>query len=615
MCGIAGWIDYRRSLLNPKAIESINQMKNTLSRRGPDEEGTWLSENALLAHRRLTIIDPEGGKQPMSKEFNGKTYIITYNGELYNTSELRNELQSYGHKFKGHSDTEVLLTAYIHWGYDCITRLNGIFAFGVYDQAEQTLFLGRDHFGVKPLFYTIKDSSIYYGSEIKALLANDEIQPELDLNGLAEVFYILPSRTPGNGVLKGIHSLRPAHYLIWNNNGCTIKKYWSLQSKPHVDSTEKTIETLQALVTDSIQRQLVSDFPLCTFLSGGLDSSIISAIAANWNKSKNMPALNTYSIDYVDNDIYFKNSTFQPDADKPWVKRMTEHFGTNHHYIYNDTLALADSLFEAVDARDTPGMADIDSSLLLFCKEIKKDYKVALSGECADEIFGGYPWFHKKELLEGSTFPWSVNLDNRTRFLSLDLINSINPHQYVEQRFVETSSETPKLQGENKLDALRRQMFYLNITWFMTTLLDRKDRMSMATGLEVRVPFCDYRLVQYAWNIPWEIKMFNGREKGILRKAMEGLLPEDVLYRKKSPYPKTHNPEYEKRVSEILREILNNPNAKIKALVNSNEITNMINSKSDYGKPWFGQLMATPQMYAYLIQVEYWLNKYKIKIL
>lgn len=612
MCGITGWINIKDDISSQKNI--LKKMTDKLINRGPDDFGYWYSNHALLGHRRLIVIDPSGGGQPMVRYQGKNPYVIVYNGELYNTSELRNQLKSKGHTFSSNSDTEVLLKSFIEWGPNCSNYINGIYAFAIWNEKEKTLFLCRDRFGVKPLFYTLLGNSLIFGSELKAILAHPEVEAVIDEEGLSEIFALGPARTPGHGVFKGIYELKPAHSLIYNKSGIHIYKYWSLESHPHTDDIDKTIETVRDLLKDSIERQLVSDVPICTFLSGGLDSSTITAISANYFRRKKHKQLHTYSIDYVDNERYFKSSSFQPDADEPWVKRMSNEFNTAHNYIKIDTPQLAKSLISAVEARDLPGMADIDSSLLLFCKEIKKEATVALSGECADEIFGGYPWFHREDMLNSNTFPWAIALDERLKILSDDLKELIQPEKYIARRYEETLEEVPKLSGENPLEARRREMFYLNITWFMSTLLERKDRMSMATGLEVRVPFCDHRLVQYVWNIPWNIKMYNGREKGILRQAMSGILPEDVLYRKKSPYPKTHNPSYESEVRRWILDILNDSSSPLIPLINKKAVMKLAESKSDYGKPWFGQLMATPQMFAYLIQIDHWLRKYKIKI-
>ncbi|OEF99747.1 asparagine synthase (glutamine-hydrolyzing) [Vulcanibacillus modesticaldus] len=612
MCGIAGWIDWDQDLTQKKEI--IEKMGSTLHHRGPDNQGSWVTKHAALAHTRLIVIDPEGGSQPMIRQYGDNKYVIIYNGELYNTEELRRELKQLGHKFFSHSDTEVLLISYIEWGEKCVERLNGIFAFGVWDDSKQKLFMARDRLGVKPLFYTEKYHKLLFASEIKALLAHPEIKPEIDEEGLSEIFGLGPSRTPGHGVFRGVSELKPGHYLIYNSSGTSIKKYWVLESKKHEDDLKTTIEKVRELVLDTVKRQLVSDVPVCTFLSGGLDSSIISAVAANIYREK-AKTLHTYSIDYVGNKENFKASEFQPNADPPWVKKMSKYIGSTHHYIMVDTIELVESLYDAVKARDLPGMADIDSSLLLFSKEIKKGATVGLSGECADEIFGGYPWFYREDDLKSENFPWLRSLDERVKILSPSLKERLSIKDYVQYRFQQTLDEVPISTEDSKEQVQMRKLFYLNYQWFMANLLERKDRMTMATGLEVRVPFADHRLVGYVWNIPWEMKNLNNREKGILRAAMKGILPDEILNRRKSPYPKTHNPLYTKEVSNRLLDILNDPTSPILDLIDAKYVRNIIESGGEIFKvPYFGQLMMGPQLLAYLIQVNYWLKEYQIKI-
>ncbi len=381
MCGIAGWIDLKEDLTDKVPI--VEAMSATLANRGPDSSGTWFSSHALLAHRRLAVMDPAGGVQPMLRQKNGFDYAIVYNGELYNSPELKKSLECCGYSFTTSCDTEVLLLAYVHWGPQCVERFNGIFAFGIWDEREQRIFLARDHFGVKPLFFSRFRSSFLFASEIKALLANPAIKPEIRAEGLSEVFGLGPARTPGIGIFNGISELKPAHCMIFDSDGLHTYKYWSLESYEHEDSLEDTVSRVRGLVIDSIERQFASDVPLCTFLSGGLDSSAITALAARYFKDNGKGRLHTYSIDYKDNEKYFVPSLYQPDPDAPWVRRMSDECGSEHTYITVDTLQVADALENAVAARDLPGMADIDSSLWLFCKEVKKDATVALSGECA----------------------------------------------------------------------------------------------------------------------------------------------------------------------------------------------------------------------------------------
>ena len=613
MCGITGWVDWSEDLTQQR--HTLEEMSETLANRGPDAKGYWFSPCAALAHRRLIVIDPKGGGQPMSRLYGERNYIITYNGELYNTPEIRQELETRGHTFQSHSDTEVLLLSYIEWGAGCVDYLNGIYAFAVWNEADKSLFIARDRMGVKPLFYARRDSTFLFGSEIKALLAHPAIKPEVNSEGLAEVLVMGPARTPGHGVFRDIYELKPAHFLVYNQNGLRTHQYWTLESKPHTDDFDTTTDKVRTMVLDSIERQLVSDVPVCTLLSGGLDSSAITAVAAAAFRQSGLGQLNTYSVDYVGNEQHFRPSHFQPNSDSQWVYRMANHFDTKHHNVEIDTSELTESLEQAMLAKDLPGMADVDSSLLLFCREIKKEATVALSGECADEVFGGYPWFHNPDAINAGTFPWSRSLKDRMSIFSPQLLEQMRPEEYMADRYQTTLTQTPVLPGEDRQEARLREICYLNINWFMATLLDRKDRMSMATGLEVRVPFCDHRLVEYVWNIPWAMKNYEKREKGILRRALAGILPNDVLERRKSPYPKTHNPEYLAAVQTKLIQILDDPNSPLLPLINTTTVRKLTQMEGDaFDRPWFGQLMTGPQLFAYLIQVNAWLKKYKINI-
>jgi asparagine synthase (glutamine-hydrolysing) len=551
----------------------------------------------------------------MSRKKNELTYTLCYNGELYNTEEIRKELLQRGYTFEGHSDTEVLLVSYIEWGEACIEKFNGIFAFAIWDEGKESMFLARDRLGVKPFFFYEGGGTFLFGSEIKAILSHPDVKAEVDREGLQEVFGLGPSRTPGNGVYKGIKELRPAHAATFTKNGLKIWRYWNVESKPHNDSLEETIEKVRYLVNDAVTRQLVADVPVCTFLSGGVDSSAITAIAAEYFRGKK-GELHTFSVDYVDNDKYFKASDYQPNSDAPWIDKMVEATGSIHHRCVIDNELLINHLREAVTVRDLPGMADVDSSLLWFCRQIKPQSTVALSGECADEIFGGYPWFHKEELMNRNMFPWMRSTEARQNLLQDSWADKLNLASYVQQRYEETVNETPALDGETKQEARRREIFYLNMLWFMTTLLDRKDRMSMGASLEVRVPFADHRIVEYAWNIPWEMKMLGGREKGILRKSLTGILPEDVLYRKKSPYPKTFHPEYTNGVKDWLQTIVNKKSSPLFEVLNRNKVQKIIDTNGEtFKEPWFGQLMTGPQLMAHLAQIDSWLTDYHVNII
>ncbi len=614
MCGLIGLLDFTNDTSNLKDI--VIDMNETLSKRGPDEEGFYYENNVCLAHRRLVVVDPDGGKQPMSFQYNDNIYTIIYNGQLYNTNTLMEELKDNGFIFNSHSDTEVLLKSFIHWGYDVIKKINGIYAFSIWDKNKKELFFARDHFGVKPFYYSQIDSTFIFASEIKSLLKFPGLRPKLDSQGISELIGLGPAHTPGIGIFKNINELKPAHYGIYNKNGLFLQKYWELKSKPHTDSLGKTCEKVRDLLEHSIKSQLVSDVPLCTFLSGGLDSSIITLYASNYCKENNLPPLETYSVDYLDNDKNFVSNDFQPDSDKFFIDLLIKKLDINHHTVILDTPELADNLENAMLARDFPGMADVDSSLLLFCKNVKKNATVALTGECSDEIFGGYPWFFRDDSLNSGTFPWSIALTQRQLLLNSEISKHCNIKEYVNYRYFESLSKVEILETDSEETAEKRKISYLTLTWFMQTLLERSDRMAMYNGVELRVPFCDYKLAEYVWNIPWELKSLNGREKGLLRYIMRDYLPTQIIDRKKSPYPKTCNPTYLEKVKKMLTLIINNSESPINKILNRDYVLEIIKTDGkSFTRPWFGQLMTGPQLIAYLVQLNMWLEHYNPEII
>lgn len=612
MCGIAGWVNFSESLKSNSKI--IKKMTDILERRGPDSEGIYESENVLLGHRRLIVVDPEGGEQPMIKIINGNKYVLVYNGELYNTEELRKSLLEEGYFFDSYSDTEVLLMSYIAWGVNCIKKFNGIFAFAIYDEEKEQVFLARDQMGVKPLFYSINNKNIIFASEIKAILANPMVKAQIDREGITELFALGPAVVPGKAIYKNILEIAPANCLLISKENVKVWEYWKVTLQENKETVEEAAEHVRLLLFDAIKRQLVGDVPICTFLSGGLDSSAISAIAAEEFRNRGK-ILNTYSIDYKDNEKYFKSSLFQPTSDKYWAFRMAEFIKSNHKNVVLNHKDLVLALKESTLARDLPGMADVDSSLLLFCKEIRKNFVVSLSGECADEIFGGYPWYTNEEMLNAKTFPWSRAVGMRKSILN-EKIKKFNIEECAEYEYLKTLKEVPHFENEDKKNYRMKEMFYLNLKWFMVNLLNRKDRCSMYNSLEVRVPFADIRIVEYAFNLPAEIKLLHGREKGILRKALEGVLPEDVVYRKKSPYPKTHNPIYTEMVCKEMNKILSDNNSPILEIIDKKVVKEIVDTEGkSYTTPWFGQLMTGPQLIAYLIQLNIWMKEYNVNIL
>ena len=606
MCGIAGMIGLEAA----DAVKSA--MLRTMERRGPDASGVFQQEDACLLHARLAIIDPERGSQPMLYDRNGERYVLVYNGELYNTEELRKNLVKLGHIFDGHSDTEVVIHAYAQWGEACVERFNGIFAFAVWETKRKRLFLARDRIGVKPLFYKCHGDGLLFASEIKTILCYPTVKAELDREGAAQLLLLGPGRMPGSGVFRGVYEVEPGCCGYFESGKLRLRCYWRLTDREHRENLEDTIDHVRYLVTDAIRRQMVSDVPIGTFLSGGLDSSIITAVCAE-EMGKRGELLHTYSVDYENNDRYFQPNKFQPNSDGHYIRLMQDTLNTNHHWSILTPEALLGALEEATIARDLPGMADVDFSLLAFCREIRKDVKVALSGECADEIFGGYPWYRDPDVRSREGFPWAQNTSQRLSFLAPALADGLHGGDYVIDAYRSTCVTSDILPDCSAEERRMKEMVNLNFYWFMQTLLDRKDRMSMYSSLEVRVPFCDYRIAEYLYSVPWEFKDLHGKEKGLLRAAVEGLLPDEVLWRKKSPYPKTHDPHYYDLVSSRLRQTLDDISSPLMYIVDRGALESLFDRDSIW--PWYGQLMRTPQTMAYFLQMDFWLRHYRIDIL
>ncbi len=605
MCAISG-------ILNLNADEStIKAMLSTMRRRGPDGKGSYLWRDICLLHTRLSIVDPSGGAQPMIFDQGKERYVITYNGELYNTQQLRQELTALGHTFYGHSDTEVLLHGYVQWKEKVLEKANGIFAFAVLEEHTGRVFLARDRIGVKPLFYMHHAGGLLFASEMKTILAYPGVRAKLDADGAGQLLLLGPGRKPGSGVFHNMQELEPGCYAVYTQGKLQIYRYWRLLDREHTDSFEETVQKVRELVTDAIRSQMVADVPVGAFLSGGLDSSIICAICAREAELKG-EYLDTFSLDYQDNDKYFTPGKFQPNADNDYIQIMLDHISACHHWTVLSPEELIDHIADATIARDLPGMADVDISLLCFCKQIRGKVKVALSGECADEIFGGYPWYRDSSIRQQQGFPWAQTTKERTKLMHPWLLEQLDPKEFTHACYQQTIAQCDILPHNTPTERRMKEMVNLNFQWFMQTLLDRKDRMSMYHGLEVRVPFCDWRIAQYLYGVPWEYKDYRGYEKGLLRYAMQGVLPDGVLYRKKSPYPKTYHPAYLQMASQLLQSVLAQKDAPIFQIVDRQPLQALL--EEDFAWPWYGQLMRRPQTIVYMLQINDWLRRYAVEI-
>lgn len=569
MCGMTGWLSYSQNMESQRKM--LQRMTDTMALRGPDDEGLWIDGPVGLGHRRLSVIDLEGGRQPMTASHDGNraAAVITYTGEVYNFQELRAELQFLGHRFETRSDTEVVLRSYLQWGYGFPEKLNGMYAFAIWDRLKQELLLVRDRMGVKPLYYFETEDGIIFGSEPKALLANALVPRKVSADGMREILEMV--KTPGQAIFSGMKEVLPGEYIKISSSGLFKNRYWKLEAHEHQDSLEQTIQHTRDLLEDIVDRHIVSDVPLCSLLSGGLDSSIITALASKKLLASGKENIRSFSVDFASHGTEFTSDGVRGTPDAPFVRDLVELINSRHGEIIIDSGSMADPDLRSkiVHALDLPPAfwGDMWPSLYQLFQSIRQHSTVALSGESADEVFGGYRWFHDPEVIATKTYPWLTSVtgkyfDGKTLF-SQNLLNKLEMDDFLSDSYRQALAESPVLPGEDETNNRMRQMSYVNLTRFVQTLLDRKDRMSMAVGLEVRVPFCDHRLVEYAFNIPWEMKSFDGREKSILRAATKDILPESISGRVKSPYPSTQDPAYERALRQSLTTILKDANSPV----------------------------------------------------
>ena len=608
MCGITGWADFGRDLRAERA--TIEAMTATMACRGPDAGGVWCSPHAAIGHRRLSVVDLDGGTQPMRAP--GEEVVLTFSGEIYNFTELRSQLRAHGHAFRTRSDTEVLLRSYLQWGPDCVSRLNGMFGFAIWDGRRQELLLARDRLGVKPLYYAPMPDGVLFGSEPKAILAHPGFAAEVDEEGLAELFSQLGARTPGHGLYRGLAQVRPGHTVRVSRGGIRRAAYWRLESREHTDDLAATTATVRDLLTDIVARQMVADVPLCSLLSGGLDSSLIAALAAQGLERDGRSRLVTFSVDFEGSEAAFQPDRLRPSHDEPYAREAAARIGSQHTTVTLSAADLVAAQWRPLAAHDVPTMGDMYTSMYLLFRGVRERSTVALSGEAADEVFGGYAWYHVPALLAAPGFPWAA-AGSWESLLRPEVAARIRLGEYAAARYADALAEVPRLPGEDAAARRIREVLYLGLTRWLPELLDRKDRLSMASGLEVRVPFCDHRLVSYAWNIPWPMKETGGMEKGLLRAAAAGLLPDRLVRRRKSIYPGAVDHAYDQAVAAQLRQLLAQPDAPLFGLVSREKLAAAY--AADPALPAaMGIQPSRSAPAAFLLDINEWLGRYRVRI-
>ncbi|MGW3967284.1 asparagine synthase (glutamine-hydrolyzing) [Amycolatopsis sp. NPDC005003] len=561
MCGIAGWVSYDADLTRRQDV--VDAMTGTMACRGPDDSGTWVRTHVALGHRRLAVIDLPGGRQPMTVSTPNGTIAMVYSGEAYNFTELKDELTKLGHTWETDSDTEVVLHGYLQWGDAVVDHLNGMYAFAIWDERDDRLVMIRDRMGIKPFYYYPTPDGVLFGSEPKAILANPLARKVVDTEGLRELMAF--TKKPGWSLWKGMEEVRPGTIVTVSREGVRTRTYWQLDAKQHTDDQATTVARVRELMTDIVDRQLVADVPRCVLLSGGLDSSAVTGLAAA-RLAEQGERLRTFSVDFFGQEENFKPDEMRDTADSPFVRDVASLVGSAHQDVVLNPAELTDPEVRraVLRARDIPaGLGDMDTSLYLLFKAIRGESTVALSGESADEVFGGYRWFFDEASVNAEMFPWiafrSAMMTDRTSIYTPELMDRMDLESYLRDEYRSAVAAVEHLDGESEVEARMRTICHLHLTRFVRMLLDRKDRASMAVGLEVRVPFCDHRLVEYVYNTPWSLKTFDGREKSLLRHATSHVLPESVAQRVKSPYPSTQDPGYAAALQQQAKEVLAEP--------------------------------------------------------
>lgn len=605
MARIAGWIDWRRDLSGRGAV--LREMADRLRHRGTDADGHWVSPHALLAHRQAAA----NGEQPATSVDAGRRYAIGFDGVLLNARELAGELRARGHELREESDAEVVLRAYVQWGHDCVQRLDGFFAFGIWDDNCQRLLLARDRVGAKPLFYALRGSGVVFGSELKALLAHPEVDIEVGPDGMAEILTFV--RTPGSGVYRGVREVRPAHVVVCGEAGARETRYWCPAAAPHGDDLSATVRRVRSLVEEATARQLATDAPVAALLSGGLDSSLLAALASERLRACGAE-VDTYSIDFQDGERLFHADPLHVSRDEPWARTVADHLGTRHHTVTVSPEALVDDMLVQLHGHDLPMVGQMNTSLHLLFSAMTRNASVVLSGEGADEIFGGYPWYQMEPMLRANVFPWLPAFLGQPgpaslSWVSPEVLRSVRPFEHLLQRYQQTVAEVPRLEGEEPTAARRREMLYVDLVHWLPFLLERKDRAGAAAGIEVRVPFADHHLVEYAWNIPWEIRMVDSIEKGVLRRAFADVLPGDVVGRRKSAYPTVQDPDYDAATRAWARRIVEDRDAPVQPLLDRDVV---LAALDEGGSGRSG--MAQVSLFERIIMLNQWLEQYRVSL-
>lgn len=602
---------------NANAQRTAAAMSEALRRRGPDTSAFHHFPHGSFCYGGLSCghIQPDipCEPQPAVKRLHDAGYVLLCDGFFTNLPSLREELNRVHVITDGLTQEELLLCAFIRFGADFVRKLSGGFAVVIYDEKRNLLYLFRDPLGLRPLFYTMAGQTLVFASEPKGLLAHPDVKAQIDTAGLNELLSMGPAHTPGNTVFHNIFEVKPGHYICYGSKTrLNAVRYHQFVIEEHKDSYEDTVERVGTLLDRSLEASSAANEPFAALLSGGLDSSVVSAKLAALHSGS---PITTYSFDFAGSAKYFKANSFQPSLDAPFVEKMQSALGSSHTTLTCGNAELFDYLVPSVDAHDAPAMADVDSSLLYFCSQVAGKHRIVFTGECADELFCGYPWYHKPEMYRACTFPWTRDISFRKQLLKEDLTERLHMEEYIAAQYQSACAELGIDGSNTPEELLHRRTFYLTVRFFMQTLVDRTDRAAAYNGMDARVPFADLALAEYLFNVPYEMKTKDGEVKHLLRACTRGLVPDEIRLRQKSPFPKTYDPGYESFLVSALQKVLSDSSSPLLSLVDEKKLSEFCYNPKDLGQPWFGQLMAGPQLMAYYLQINDWMLRYNVDII
>jgi asparagine synthase (glutamine-hydrolysing) len=564
MCGICGVFNMRKD--GPISPEELARMNAQLSHRGPDDCGIYLDRFIGLGHRRLSVIDVANGKQPLGNE--DGTIWVTYNGEIYNHRELRPELSSKGHRFVTDCDTEVIVHAYEEYGQDCVSKFNGMFAFALWDEKKELLFLARDRLGIKPLHYGIYGPYFVFASEIKAILNHPVASVDVEINAIPE-YLLCTSLLDSKTMFKHIRSVPSGTTIVIENGVFKKHRYWSMERdgvRHAGDSFEECREGVRDLLDSAIQMQVVSDVPFGTLLSGGLDSSLVTAMAAKHVAGR----LKTFSMGYD------KNRTLRPEGtDAHYAGLVATAYDTDHTEFVFQPQDYFDVMKRVTWHVEKP--VELTSpSLFLLYRGLKPKVTVVTSGEGSDELFAGYYFFLNRRQTERPTeFPWAPYFDEVSNLLDPAIEKQTGYRERVRTTLADEMGAVETEDGVNKL-------LFLFLKYYLVEMLERLDKTSMAWGVESRVPFLDHRLVEYVVNMPSSYKSTADCEKILLKSIATNILPVDIVKRKKRPVPIPVDPKTVFNERNRANELVQAANSRIGNYFDRKRVEDFFNKRAQF---------------------------------